>query len=58
VTNWSAGDRKLVITQRTSEASSCLASVTPGTSYLTWVWYKGDWAYSGASPTKVSIATY
>lgn len=58
VTNWSAGDRKLVITQRTSESSSCLASVTPGTSYGTWVWYKGGWPYSGASPTKVSIVTY
>ena len=23
-----------------------------------WVWYKGSWAFSGASPTKVSIATY
>jgi peptidoglycan/xylan/chitin deacetylase (PgdA/CDA1 family) len=58
VTNWSAGDRKLVISQRTSEASSCLASVTPGASYATWVWYKGSWAYSGSSPTKVSIVTY
>ena len=23
-----------------------------------WVWYKGAWAFSGPSPTKVSIATY
>jgi peptidoglycan/xylan/chitin deacetylase (PgdA/CDA1 family) len=57
VTNWAAGDRKLVITQRTSE-SSCLATVTAGTSYSTWVWYKGSWAYSGPAPAKVSIVTY
>lgn len=57
VTNWAAGDRKLVITQRTSE-SSCLATVTAGISYSTWVWYKGSWAYSGSAPTKVSIVTY
>jgi hypothetical protein len=23
-----------------------------------WVWYKGNWSWSGSSPTKVSIATY
>ena len=26
--------------------------------YFFWVWYKGNWTFSGASPTKVSIATY
>src|SRR5262249_5892119 len=57
VTNWTGGDRKLVLTQRQSE-QSCLAAATPGKTYTMWVWYKGDWAYSGASPTKVSIATY
>jgi peptidoglycan/xylan/chitin deacetylase (PgdA/CDA1 family) len=57
VSNWTAGDRKLVLTQRQSE-QSCLASVTPGKSYSMWVWYKGNWAFSGPSPTKVSIATY
>lgn len=57
VTNWTAGDRKLVITQRMSE-QSCLAAVTPGHTYSMWVWYKGDWNYSGASATKVSIASY
>jgi peptidoglycan/xylan/chitin deacetylase (PgdA/CDA1 family) len=57
ITSWTGGDRKLVLTQRTSE-KSCLATVTPGRTYSMWVWYKGSWAYSGASPTKVSIATY
>jgi len=57
VTSWTAGDRKLVLTQRGSEAS-CLAAVTPGHTYSAWVWYKGSWAYSGSSPTKVSITTY
>jgi peptidoglycan-N-acetylglucosamine deacetylase len=57
VTNWTAGDRKLVLTQRQSEAS-CLASVTPGHTFSMWVWYKGSWPYQGSSPTKVSIATY
>jgi peptidoglycan/xylan/chitin deacetylase (PgdA/CDA1 family) len=57
VTSWTAGDRKLVLTQRQAE-QSCLAAVTPGRTYSMWVWYKGNWAFSGASPTKVSIATY
>jgi peptidoglycan/xylan/chitin deacetylase (PgdA/CDA1 family) len=57
VTSWSAGDRKLVLTQRQSE-KSCLADVTPEKTYSMWVWYKGSWNYSGASATKVSIATY
>jgi peptidoglycan/xylan/chitin deacetylase (PgdA/CDA1 family) len=57
VPSWTGGDRKLVLTQRQSQAS-CLAAVSPGHSYSMWVWYKGGWAYSGASPTKVSIATY
>jgi peptidoglycan/xylan/chitin deacetylase (PgdA/CDA1 family) len=57
VTSWTAGDRKLVLTQRQSQAS-CLAAVTPGNTYSVWVWYKGSWAYSGANPTKVSIVTY
>jgi peptidoglycan/xylan/chitin deacetylase (PgdA/CDA1 family) len=57
VSNWTGGDRKLVMTQRQSE-QSCLAAVTPGRTYSMWVWYKGEWAFSGATPTKVSIATY
>jgi len=57
VTNWSGGDRKLVVSQRDSEAS-CLASVKPGTTYSAWVWYQGSWSYAGDSPTKVSIAAY
>lgn len=57
VTNWKAGDRKLVLTQRQSE-KACLASVTPGQRYSLWVWYMGDWSIYGSSPTKVSIATY
>jgi peptidoglycan/xylan/chitin deacetylase (PgdA/CDA1 family) len=57
VTSWTGGDRKLVMTQRQSE-QSCLTTVVPGRSYSMWVWYKGNWTFSGASPTKVSIATY
>jgi peptidoglycan/xylan/chitin deacetylase (PgdA/CDA1 family) len=57
VTSWQAGDAKLVLTQRQSEAS-CLAAVTPGARYSLWVWYTGSWNYSGTNPTKVSIATY
>jgi len=57
VTNWTAGDRKLVLTQRQAE-QSCLAAVLPGRTYSMWAWYKGDWAFSGVVPTKVSIATY
>src|SRR5262249_21783895 len=57
VTNWTAGDRKLVLTQRPADAT-CLAAVTPGTTYTTWVWYKGSWQYQGAAAAKVSIATY
>jgi hypothetical protein len=57
VTAARAGDRKLVLTQRPSERS-CLAAVTPGRSYSMWVWYKGDWAFAGAAPTRVSIASY
>jgi peptidoglycan/xylan/chitin deacetylase (PgdA/CDA1 family) len=57
VTNWTAGDRKLVMTQRQSQ-SSCLAVVTPGKTYSMWVWYTGSWPYQGATPTKVSIVTY
>jgi peptidoglycan/xylan/chitin deacetylase (PgdA/CDA1 family) len=57
LTSWSGGDRKLVLSQRASQAS-CLAAVTPGATYSMWVWYTGSWAYSGSSPTKVSIVTY
>jgi peptidoglycan/xylan/chitin deacetylase (PgdA/CDA1 family) len=57
VTNWTGGDRKLVMTQRQAE-QSCLSAVTPGRTYSMWVWYKGNWSWSGSSPTKVSIATY
>jgi peptidoglycan/xylan/chitin deacetylase (PgdA/CDA1 family) len=57
VTSWTGGDRKLVLTQRPSE-QTCLAAVVPGKTYSMWAWYKGDWAVYGASPTKVSIATY
>jgi peptidoglycan/xylan/chitin deacetylase (PgdA/CDA1 family) len=57
VTNWTAGDRKLVLTQRQAE-QSCFGAVLPGRTYSTWAWYKGDWTFSSATPTKVSIATY
>jgi peptidoglycan/xylan/chitin deacetylase (PgdA/CDA1 family) len=57
VTSWTAGDRKLVLSQRPAE-KSCLAAATPGRTYSMWVWYKGSWAFSGPSPTKVSLVTY
>jgi peptidoglycan/xylan/chitin deacetylase (PgdA/CDA1 family) len=57
VTSWSGGDRKLVLSQRGSQAS-CLAAVTPGATYSMWIWYTGSWVYSGSNPTKVSIVTY
>jgi len=57
VTNWTSGDRKLVLTQRASE-QGCLAAVVPGRTYSMWAWYKGSWNYSGPSATKVSFATY
>ncbi|WIM94989.1 polysaccharide deacetylase family protein [Actinoplanes oblitus] len=58
VTGWTAGDRKLVPSQRASEAATCVAPATPGIRYSAWVWYKGAWAFTGTTPTKVSIATY
>ena len=57
VTSWTAGDRKLVLTQRQSQ-SSCLAAVSPWGTYSFWVWYTGSWSYQGATATKVSIVTY
>jgi peptidoglycan/xylan/chitin deacetylase (PgdA/CDA1 family) len=57
VSSWAGGDRKLVMTQRQSEAT-CLAAVTPGKSYSTWVWYKGSFPDTGPGATKVSIAVY
>jgi hypothetical protein len=46
-----------VLTQRASE-QSCLQAAVPGRAYSMWAWYKGSWLYSGATPTKVSFATY
>lgn len=57
VTSWNQGDRKIVLTQRQSEAS-CLAAVSPGQTYSFWVWYKGNWPFAGSGASKVSIATY
>lgn len=58
VASWmTSGDRKLVLTQRQSEAS-CLPTAQPGHSYSFWVYYKGSWQFTGAGATKVSIATY
>jgi peptidoglycan/xylan/chitin deacetylase (PgdA/CDA1 family) len=57
VTSWTGGDRKLVVSQRASQAS-CLASVSTGSTLSMWVWYSGSWSYTGSSPTKVSIVTY
>lgn len=59
ITHWTAGDRKLVLTQRQSEAS-CLAQVTPGHTYTLWVRYSGSWPGYGASTdqTKGSVAVY
>lgn len=57
VTHWTAGDRKLVLSQRASEAS-CLPAVTPGHTYSLWAWYKGSWPSSGSNPSQVRITTY
>ena len=56
VTAWSAGDRKLVLDMQASHAS-CLAAVTPGTSYSMWVWFKGAWT-QGTGGASVGIVTY
>jgi len=58
VTAWTSGDRKLVSSQRASEAAACQVAATAATRYAAWVWYKGSWSYAGPSVTKVSIATY
>lgn len=58
VTNWNAGDRKLVLTQKESERAACLPAASPGSTYQMWVHYKGDWQYQGAGITKVSVAAY
>jgi peptidoglycan/xylan/chitin deacetylase (PgdA/CDA1 family) len=59
VTQWTAGDRKLVVDQQASHAS-CLAQLNPGQSVRVWTWYRGSWAGYGAStdPTKVTLALY
>jgi hypothetical protein len=57
VTNWTSGDRKLVLTQRGAE-QGCLAAAVPGRTYSMWAWYKGSWNFTGLAPTKVSFATY
>jgi peptidoglycan/xylan/chitin deacetylase (PgdA/CDA1 family) len=59
VTHWTAGDRKLVLTQRGSQ-NTCIANLTAGQTVRTWVWYKGSWSGYGApsDSTKVSIAVY
>jgi peptidoglycan/xylan/chitin deacetylase (PgdA/CDA1 family) len=57
VSNWASGDRKLVLTQRASQAN-CLTAVTPGRTYSLWVWYNGTFPDEGPGYTKVSIATY
>jgi peptidoglycan/xylan/chitin deacetylase (PgdA/CDA1 family) len=56
VTSWSGGDRKLVTSQKGSDAG-CLAPVRPGHRLQTWVHYRGTWpAASGAS--SVRLTTY
>jgi peptidoglycan/xylan/chitin deacetylase (PgdA/CDA1 family) len=59
VTQWTSGDRKLIIGQRPSQ-SSCIAPLTSGQSVRAWVWYKGSWAGYGSpsDKTKVSMAIY
>ena len=57
VSTWNAGDRKLVLTQRPSE-HACLTAAVPGRTYTMSAWYKGSWKFAGATPTKVSFATY
>jgi peptidoglycan/xylan/chitin deacetylase (PgdA/CDA1 family) len=57
ITRWTGGDRKLVLSQSPSD-STCLPTVKSGTSYGAWLWYKGNWAVSGAAATKVCLITY
>ncbi len=59
VTQWTAGDRKLIVTQKGS-GDGCIATLSPGQSVRVWAWYKGSWAgYGGPSDTtKVSLAVY
>jgi peptidoglycan/xylan/chitin deacetylase (PgdA/CDA1 family) len=57
VTRWTSGDRKLVLSQNTEDAS-CLAAVTPGVRYGTWVWFKGSWSVSGSAAVPVCMITY
>ncbi len=59
VTAWTAGDRKLIVSQRSSQVT-CIASLTAGQSVRAWVWYKGSWAGYGSptDKTKVSMAIY
>ena len=57
VADRTAGDRKLVVSQRESDAK-CLARVSPGSSYGLWVHYRGRWAHVGDDATKVSLVAY
>jgi peptidoglycan/xylan/chitin deacetylase (PgdA/CDA1 family) len=57
ITRWTAGDRKLVLSQ-TSSDRACRPAVKSGARYGTWVWYKGTWPVSGAAATKVCLITY
>jgi peptidoglycan/xylan/chitin deacetylase (PgdA/CDA1 family) len=53
ITKWTSGDRKLVLSQVASD-QACLAPVTPGARYGTWVWYRGSWP----AATNVCLITY
>jgi peptidoglycan/xylan/chitin deacetylase (PgdA/CDA1 family) len=57
ITRWTGGDRKLVLSQNPSD-TACLAAVKSGSSYGTWLWYRGSWPVSGAAATKVCMITY
>ena len=57
ITRWTSGDRKLVLSQDTSDAS-CLAAVTSGVRYGTWVWYKGSWTATGDAAVQACMITY
>jgi peptidoglycan/xylan/chitin deacetylase (PgdA/CDA1 family) len=57
ITRWTRGDRKLVLSQSTSDRA-CLPVAKVGVRYGTWLWYKGNWPTSGSAATKVCMITY
>lgn len=53
VTAWTAGDRKLVVSQLAAQAA-CPPPASPGRSYSLWAWYKGSWG----APARAALVSY